>query len=121
MTTSWSFVRSRPAHRGTCARTLERTSSLRIEQIEALDPKTVVAGHKRPDARDDGVAAIFSGTKGYVRDFERALSEDHSAQELVDKMMILHGALATPTRYGRQHGRPSRRSRAHHRARHRDA
>jgi glyoxylase-like metal-dependent hydrolase (beta-lactamase superfamily II) len=67
-----------------------------IEQVEALDPKLVVAGHKRLDGRDDDLAAIFSGTKGYVRDFERALSEGHSAQELVDKMMVLHGDLGNP-------------------------
>jgi glyoxylase-like metal-dependent hydrolase (beta-lactamase superfamily II) len=67
-----------------------------VEQIEALKPKIVVAGHKRPDARDDDPAAILTGTKVYIRDFEQSLSESHSAQELVDKMMALHGALGNP-------------------------
>ena len=34
-----------------------------VEHIEALDPGIVVAGHKRPEARDDEPAAILGGTK----------------------------------------------------------
>ena len=67
-----------------------------VEQIEALDPKIVVAGHKRPDARDDDPATILRDTKTYIRDFERSLSESHSPQELVDRMMVLHGDLGNP-------------------------
>jgi glyoxylase-like metal-dependent hydrolase (beta-lactamase superfamily II) len=67
-----------------------------VEQIEALDPKIVVAGHKRPDARDDDPAAILNATKTYIRDFDQAFAESPSAQELVDKMMILHGDLGNP-------------------------
>ena len=59
-----------------------------VEHIEALNPRIVVAGHKRPDADDDDPAAI--------RDFDQSLSESHSAQELVDKMMVLHGDLGNP-------------------------
>ena len=67
-----------------------------VEHIEALNPGIVVAGHKRPDARDDEPAAIFGGTKTYIRDFERSLSGSHSAQELVDKMMVLHSDRGNP-------------------------
>jgi len=67
-----------------------------IEQVEALDPRIVVAGHKRPDAPDDDPASILGGTKTYIRDFERSLSGSRSAQELVDKMMALHGDLGNP-------------------------
>ncbi len=67
-----------------------------VEQIEALKPKVVVAGHKRPDARDDDPATTLRDTKTYIRDFDRSLAESHSAQELVDKVMILHGDLGNP-------------------------
>jgi glyoxylase-like metal-dependent hydrolase (beta-lactamase superfamily II) len=67
-----------------------------IEKIEALKPKIVVAGHKRPDARDDDPPTILSNTKTYIRDFDQSLSESHSAQELVDRMMVLHGGLGNP-------------------------
>jgi hypothetical protein len=39
-----------------------------VEQIEALKPKIVIAGHKRPDARDDDPATILGHTKSYIRD-----------------------------------------------------
>ncbi len=67
-----------------------------IEQVEALDPRIVVAGHKRPDAPDDDPAAILGGTKAYLRHFERALAGSHSAQGLVDQMMAVHGDLGNP-------------------------
>jgi hypothetical protein len=67
-----------------------------VEKIEALNPKIVVAGHKDPDARDDDPATILGSTKTYIRDFNRSLAESHSAQELVDKMMVLHGGLGNP-------------------------
>ncbi len=67
-----------------------------VEQVEALKPKIVVAGHKHPDARDGDPAAILGGTKSYIRDFDQSLSESHSAQELVDRMMLLHGDLGNP-------------------------
>jgi hypothetical protein len=65
---------------------------------EATWPATsiVVAGHKRPDESDDDPAAILGGTKAYIRDFNQSLSESHSAQELVDKMMVIHGDLGNP-------------------------
>jgi glyoxylase-like metal-dependent hydrolase (beta-lactamase superfamily II) len=67
-----------------------------VEQIEALQPKIVVAGHKRPDARDDDPATILGSTKTYIRDFNQSLSESDSAQELVDSMTVLHGDLGNP-------------------------
>jgi len=67
-----------------------------VEKIEALEPRIVVASHKRPGARDDDPAAILGNTKTYIRDFDRALMESHSAQELVDRMLVLHGDLGNP-------------------------
>ena len=67
-----------------------------VEQLEALKPKIVVAGHKRPDAHDDDPATILGDTKTYIRDFDQSLAESRSAQELVDKMMVLHGDLGNP-------------------------
>ena len=67
-----------------------------VEKIEALNPRIVVAGHKCPEARDDDVATILGDTKAYIRDFNQSLSESRSPQELVDKMMALHGSFGNP-------------------------
>lgn len=67
-----------------------------VEQIEELEPRIVVAGHKRPDARDDDTATILGETETYIRDFDQTPSKSHSAQKLVDKVMVLHGDLGNP-------------------------
>jgi glyoxylase-like metal-dependent hydrolase (beta-lactamase superfamily II) len=67
-----------------------------VEQVEALSPRIVVVGHQDPDASDDDPATILRRTKTYIRDFDQSLSASHSAQDLVDKMMVLHGDLGNP-------------------------
>jgi glyoxylase-like metal-dependent hydrolase (beta-lactamase superfamily II) len=39
-----------------------------IDRIADLGAKTIVAGHKRPDASDDDLATILDGTHDYIRD-----------------------------------------------------
>ena len=36
------------------------------------------------------------GGRVHRRDFDQSVSESHSAQELVDRMMVLHGGLGNP-------------------------
>lgn len=67
-----------------------------VEKIEALNPKIVVAGHQNPGTRNDDLTTILAGTKAYIRDFESSLARSRSAQELVDKMIALHGDRRVP-------------------------
>lgn len=67
-----------------------------LDKIAALNPKIVVAGHKAPDARDDDPEAILTATKTYIRDFDKAVTESRTPQELIDKMMQLHGERGNP-------------------------
>jgi glyoxylase-like metal-dependent hydrolase (beta-lactamase superfamily II) len=67
-----------------------------LDTIAALNPKIVVAGHKAPDARDDDPPAILSATKTYIRDFDKLVTESRTPQELIDKMMQLHGERGNP-------------------------
>jgi glyoxylase-like metal-dependent hydrolase (beta-lactamase superfamily II) len=67
-----------------------------LDTIAALNPKIVVAGHKAPDARDDDPQAILAATKTYIRDFDRLVTESNTPQELIDKMMQLHGERGNP-------------------------
>jgi glyoxylase-like metal-dependent hydrolase (beta-lactamase superfamily II) len=59
--------------------------------IAALNPKIVVAGHKDPEARDDDPKAILDATKTYIRDFDTAVAESATPEELIEKMMQRHG------------------------------
>jgi glyoxylase-like metal-dependent hydrolase (beta-lactamase superfamily II) len=67
-----------------------------LDIIESLKPKTLVAGHKDPRARDDDPPAILDATRQYIRDFETSVSESATPQELIEKMMQLHGDRGNP-------------------------
>ena len=71
---------------------------LTIVRLNAAISGDVVAGHRRPDGRDDEPAAILGGSKTSMRDFEQSPSASRSAQELVDAMMLLHGDRGNPVR-----------------------
>jgi glyoxylase-like metal-dependent hydrolase (beta-lactamase superfamily II) len=55
-----------------------------VDQIERLDPRTVIVGHKAPDASDDDVATILNGTRDYIRDFRDAVAASSRADEVVE-------------------------------------
>jgi glyoxylase-like metal-dependent hydrolase (beta-lactamase superfamily II) len=78
----------------------ETTAATRLEWIEALDrlealaPRTVVAGHKIPD-HDDGPRHIPE-TRRYLRDFDRLVQETGTRRELFDAMMRRYPYRANP-------------------------
>lgn len=67
-----------------------------LDIVASLKPKTLVAGHKDPHARDDDPPAILDATRKYIRDFDTAVTECASPQNLIDKMMQLHGERGNP-------------------------
>jgi glyoxylase-like metal-dependent hydrolase (beta-lactamase superfamily II) len=62
-----------------------------LDTIERLNPKIVVAGHKDPATRDDHPRTILDATRTYIRDFDKAVAESVTPEEVIDKMMQLHG------------------------------
>jgi glyoxylase-like metal-dependent hydrolase (beta-lactamase superfamily II) len=57
-----------------------------LEKIKALSPTTVIAGHKSPDAKGDTIAAV-EFTIQYVKDFDKAVGESKSADDLKRKIL----------------------------------
>jgi glyoxylase-like metal-dependent hydrolase (beta-lactamase superfamily II) len=64
----------------------EWTSAL--DKIESLNPRAVIAGHKRPGIDDS--SRIIEETRQYIRDFDRVAGTTTTAQELYDKMLELY-------------------------------
>lgn len=56
-----------------------------LDTIDALKPKFVIAGHKRPERADD--PSIIEETRQYIRDFERAVATTSTAEELYREML----------------------------------
>ena len=56
-----------------------------LDTIESLNPRAVIAGHKRPG--NDDSPKIIEETRQYIRDFDRAAETTTTARELYDKML----------------------------------
>jgi len=59
-----------------------------LDRLAALNPKIVVAGHKKPGAPDS--PAAIQDTKRYLEDFDRVQKIASSEQDLFDQMTALY-------------------------------
>ena len=65
-----------------------------LDKIEALNPRAVVASHKRPE--NDDRPEIIEETRKYIRDFDRLAATTSTAQELYEKMLALYPNRVNP-------------------------
>jgi glyoxylase-like metal-dependent hydrolase (beta-lactamase superfamily II) len=65
-----------------------------LDKMESLNPRAVVASHKRPDNDDN--PRIIEETRQYIRDFDRLAETTRTAQELYDKMLELYPNRVNP-------------------------
>ena len=65
-----------------------------LDTIEALHPRAVIAGHKRPGNDDD--PRIIEETRQYIRDFDRLVETTTTARELYDQMLSLYPDRVNP-------------------------
>jgi glyoxylase-like metal-dependent hydrolase (beta-lactamase superfamily II) len=65
-----------------------------LDKIESLNPRAVVASHKRPENDDN--PKIIEQTRQYIRDFDRLAEKTRTAQELYDKMLGLYPNRVNP-------------------------
>ena len=57
-----------------------------IDLVESLGAKTIIAGHKQPDASDEDLATILDGSRAYIRDFRDAVAASSNAGEVIETM-----------------------------------
>jgi glyoxylase-like metal-dependent hydrolase (beta-lactamase superfamily II) len=67
-----------------------------LDTIEALHPRAVIAGHKRPG--NDDSPRIIEETRQYIRDFDRLAQTTTTARELYDQMLSLYPERINPGR-----------------------
>ena len=65
-----------------------------LDTIESLNPRAVIAGHKRPGSDDN--PRIIEETRQYIRDFDRVAGMTTTARELYDKMLELYPERVNP-------------------------
>jgi glyoxylase-like metal-dependent hydrolase (beta-lactamase superfamily II) len=66
-----------------------------LNTIEALQPRAVVAGHKKPEKDDH--PRIIEETRQYIRDFDRLAELPGTARELYDRMLEIYPDRANPS------------------------
>jgi hypothetical protein len=57
-----------------------------IDLVKSLGAKTIIAGHKQPDASDEDLETILDGSRGYIRDFRDAVAASSTADEVIETM-----------------------------------
>ena len=67
-----------------------------IDAVEALSPRSIIAGHKAPGASDEDVRGMVDGTRAYIRDFAAAAPEAKDAEQLIAAMLEKHPDRGNP-------------------------
>jgi hypothetical protein len=67
-----------------------------IDVIAAMQPATIIAGHRDPDAPDDDARRVLAQSRRYVEDFDLAVTRVTAAGDLIDTMMAAYGDYGNP-------------------------
>lgn len=58
-----------------------------LDAVAALNPSTIIAGHKDPDAPDDNAIRVLDQSRRYVEDFGQTVAKSSTPAELMDAML----------------------------------
>ena len=64
--------------------------------VAELQARTIIAGHKDPDAPDDDAVRQIAQSRRYLEGFDRAVQSSTSAPHLIDAMMNSYGHYGNP-------------------------
>ena len=67
-----------------------------LESVEGLEPATVIAGHRCPDAPDDDAIRQVDESRRYITSFEAALRESATPRDLISQMTEQYPDLGNP-------------------------
>jgi len=67
-----------------------------LDALEALRPRTIIAGHRDPGAPDDDALRILDQSRQYLHDFDRAVTDAGTAAGVVDAMLATYADLGNP-------------------------
>ena len=67
-----------------------------IDAIAAMEPATIIAGHRDPAAPDDDAHRLLAQSRRYVEDFDLAVTRASTAGDLIDAMLADYGNFGNP-------------------------
>lgn len=84
-----------------------------LDTIEALQSRTIITGHKNPDAPDDDANRILDQSRQYLLDFHEAAQSCDSPADLIAAVLNRHPNLGNPyTLWVAAHDQPELTNRA---------
>ena len=89
-----------------------RESVSALDRLEALKPRAVIAGHKKPENDDD--PRNIAATRQYLLDFNRLDETTTTARQLYDAMLELYPDRAIRARSGAERTPPRSAARGPH-------
>ncbi|HWI00461.1 MAG TPA: MBL fold metallo-hydrolase [Propionibacteriaceae bacterium] len=63
-----------------------------LDAVAALEPSTIITGHKDPDAPDDNADRVLDQSRRYIEDFEQTVANSGTAREVIDEMLAKYPA-----------------------------
>jgi glyoxylase-like metal-dependent hydrolase (beta-lactamase superfamily II) len=58
-----------------------------LDAVAALQPTTIITGHKDPDAPDDNATRVLDQSRRYIEDFDLAVAKSGTPLEVIDEML----------------------------------
>ncbi|HEY2198334.1 MAG TPA: hypothetical protein VGH69_11670, partial [Mycobacterium sp.] len=58
-----------------------------LDAVAALQPTTIITGHRDPDAPDDDATRVLDQSRRYIEDFDQAVANASTAAEVNDVML----------------------------------
>jgi glyoxylase-like metal-dependent hydrolase (beta-lactamase superfamily II) len=58
-----------------------------LDAVAALNPATIITGHKNPDAPDDNATRVLDQSRRYIEDFGQAVANSSAPREVMDVML----------------------------------
>jgi glyoxylase-like metal-dependent hydrolase (beta-lactamase superfamily II) len=63
-----------------------------LDAVAALNPSTIITGHKDPGAPDDDAARVLDQSRRYIEDFGQAVAKSCTPAEVIDVMLAKYPA-----------------------------
>jgi glyoxylase-like metal-dependent hydrolase (beta-lactamase superfamily II) len=67
-----------------------------LDAVAALEPSTIITGHKDPNAPDDDATRVLDQSRRYVEDFDQAVARSSTPREVIDAMLAMYPTHGNP-------------------------